>query len=358
MSGMYPPQYPAQYPDMYGQQQYNQQQTFMPYGVNVQQPNTMNLNGHSQLAPQINSSMMAPDMQGSYSGNSIQPRYAHGGPVHMRRGGFFKKALGFAAPIIGGMLGGPGGAALGGALGGAMQGGKGTLRNALIGGGLGYLGGGGFGKLGGLGSILPGKGQGLGDMFGGGLGNMFNGNQGIENAGGAGGMFSGANGLSNALVLAGLAAPLLGKKRVPHEQSMAEYVKSNPMPIRPQDAYRKVKPLDRALEELEEDEEGNPEKRYFKPYSLQPEYMAHGGYLDGHTGGQDDDIDAKLSDGEYVISADVVSALGDGNNKHGAQKFDALMANVRKHKYAKGGKGLPPKAKSLNAYMQLKRGAK
>ena len=74
-----------------------------------------------------------------------------------------------------------------------------------------------------------------------------------------------------------------------------------------------------------------------------------GFHLKGHTGGQDDKIPAKLSDGEYVIPADVVSHAGDGNNKAGAMKFDALLKNIRK---AKGGSiHLPPKAKSLASYM-------
>lgn len=74
-----------------------------------------------------------------------------------------------------------------------------------------------------------------------------------------------------------------------------------------------------------------------------------GRYMQGGTGGQDDKIPARLSDGEYVIPADVVSHAGDGNNQAGAMKFDALLKNIRK---AKGGSiHLPPKAKSLANYM-------
>lgn len=74
-----------------------------------------------------------------------------------------------------------------------------------------------------------------------------------------------------------------------------------------------------------------------------------GFYLKGHTGGQEDKIPAKLSDGEYVIPADVVSHAGDGNNEAGAMKFDALLKNIRKAKV--GSIHLPPKAKSLASYM-------
>jgi hypothetical protein len=74
-------------------------------------------------------------------------------------------------------------------------------------------------------------------------------------------------------------------------------------------------------------------------------------YLSGDTGGQDDLIDAKLSDGEYVFDASTVSDLGDGNNAAGARKLDAFRENIRRHK--RGGKvNLPPKAKSLESYLR------
>ena len=75
------------------------------------------------------------------------------------------------------------------------------------------------------------------------------------------------------------------------------------------------------------------------------------GYLSGDGGGQDDLIDAKLSDGEYVFDASTVSDLGDGNNAAGARKLDTFRKNIRKHK--RGGKvNLPPKAKSLGNYLR------
>lgn len=72
-------------------------------------------------------------------------------------------------------------------------------------------------------------------------------------------------------------------------------------------------------------------------------------YVSGQTGGQDDKIPAMLSDGEYVIPADTVAYLGDGNNAYGAKKLDKMVKKIR------GGKGvkntLPPKAKSLTEYI-------
>jgi hypothetical protein len=73
-------------------------------------------------------------------------------------------------------------------------------------------------------------------------------------------------------------------------------------------------------------------------------------YLSGDSGGQDDLIDAKLSDGEYVIDAATVADLGDGNNAAGARKLDNFRRNIREHK--RGGKiTLPPRAKSLQSYL-------
>jgi hypothetical protein len=75
------------------------------------------------------------------------------------------------------------------------------------------------------------------------------------------------------------------------------------------------------------------------------------GYLSGDSGGQDDLIDARLSDGEYVFDASTVSDLGDGNNAAGARKLDSFRENIRRHK--RGGKVmLPPRAKSLESYLR------
>ena len=56
-------------------------------------------------------------------------------------------------------------------------------------------------------------------------------------------------------------------------------------------------------------------------------YMAR-----GSGSGRDDTIDARLSDGEYVIDAETVALLGDGSGKAGAQKLDQMRQEIRKHK--------------------------
>ena len=63
-------------------------------------------------------------------------------------------------------------------------------------------------------------------------------------------------------------------------------------------------------------------------------------YLDGDTDGMADRIDASiegeqpaaLSDGEFVIPADVVSHLGNGNSEAGAKVLEKMMARVRKER--------------------------
>ena len=65
------------------------------------------------------------------------------------------------------------------------------------------------------------------------------------------------------------------------------------------------------------------------------------GLLKGPGDGQSDDIPAKdtggqdylLADGEYVVPADAVSALGNGSTDAGARELDAMIARIRKSYY-------------------------
>jgi hypothetical protein len=75
-------------------------------------------------------------------------------------------------------------------------------------------------------------------------------------------------------------------------------------------------------------------------------------YVQGAGGGQDDLIPAKLADGEYVFDAEIVAALGDGSNKEGAKKLDAMREAIRKHKRSGSTKTIPPKAKSPLQYFK------
>lgn len=77
-----------------------------------------------------------------------------------------------------------------------------------------------------------------------------------------------------------------------------------------------------------------------------------GGYLEGDTDGQADlvpaDIDgvqeARLSHGEYVLPADLVAILGNGNSDAGAKALDEFMSTVRKE-----ATGTPKQQKNIDA---------
>jgi len=70
---------------------------------------------------------------------------------------------------------------------------------------------------------------------------------------------------------------------------------------------------------------------------IQPADGGRGSYVPGSTGGLADVVPAvvdgaepaKLSSGEFVVPADVVAHLGDGNNENGAQKLHGMMDRVR-----------------------------
>lgn len=78
---------------------------------------------------------------------------------------------------------------------------------------------------------------------------------------------------------------------------------------------------------------------------------ACGGSIGYANGGQIADpqaVPVALSPGEHEVPADVVSMLGKGSNRAGANQLHAMINHVRAHKAKKG---LPPKAKSPLAYM-------
>jgi len=79
--------------------------------------------------------------------------------------------------------------------------------------------------------------------------------------------------------------------------------------------------------------------------------LAGGRYLTGTTDGMADRVpanidgrqEARLSDGEFVIPADVVSHLGNGNSNAGAQQLYAMMDSIRKART-----GNPKQGKQIN----------
>ncbi len=292
----------------------------------------------------------------------INPREAHelasqsGYDINPETGlpqfGLLKKLLPLAGAAAGFFFGGPMGATIGGAIGKGITGNrKDRLKNIGLGalmGGAGGLGAqalgvpGNFGMQGGLSKLgmgslfggqamggLPGSAaQGLGGLGGAGV------NAGDSQGGGMMGILNslvGGGGGLGTLVNAGLlgtavGGTLKGKMVQPEEKELT---------------LEGVRALQgrRELPDI---------GKLHDPYKY-----ANGGYIDGDSGGQDDDIDAKLSPGEYVWDATTVSLLGDGNNKAGAKILDAARKNIRGHKGLS--KFLPPKSKPFDSYLSARR---
>ena len=73
----------------------------------------------------------------------------------------------------------------------------------------------------------------------------------------------------------------------------------------------------------------------------------------GAGSGRADTIDARLSDGEYVMDAETVALLGDGSTKEGARRLDAMREQLRQHKGKSMARGkFSANAKSPLAYLK------
>ena len=88
-------------------------------------------------------------------------------------------------------------------------------------------------------------------------------------------------------------------------------------------------------------------------YAAEGGIMDAPGYVSGPGDGRDDVINARLSDGEYVIDAESVSLLGNGSNEAGAEMLDDMRKKLRMHKGKVLAKGrFSPDAKSPLEYMR------
>lgn len=83
-----------------------------------------------------------------------------------------------------------------------------------------------------------------------------------------------------------------------------------------------------------------------------------GKYVEGKGDGTSDDITAMLANGEYVFSADVVAALGNGSNKAGAAELDRMVREIRSRARSAPPDKLPPDAKAPLEYLKSNKGAK
>ena len=80
------------------------------------------------------------------------------------------------------------------------------------------------------------------------------------------------------------------------------------------------------------------------------------GEVSGAGTGRSDEIPAALSDGEYVMDAEIVSLIGDGSNDAGADRLDEMRENLRKHKGAALAQGkISPDARNPMDYLPQER---
>jgi len=70
----------------------------------------------------------------------------------------------------------------------------------------------------------------------------------------------------------------------------------------------------------------------------------------------DNPVPAKIADGEVVLPASFVTALGQGDNKHGAKMLDEMRKALRDHKRSAPNSKIPPKAKSPLEYLKGAKG--
>jgi hypothetical protein len=94
------------------------------------------------------------------------------------------------------------------------------------------------------------------------------------------------------------------------------------------------------------------------PANFSPQFYSEGGlgsmnnaHVRGEGTGTSDSIPAMLSDGEFVIPADVVSSLGDGSNDGGAKILDSFLTTIRSHKQKHDAKHLPAQSKGAMGYL-------
>jgi hypothetical protein len=103
----------------------------------------------------------------------------------------------------------------------------------------------------------------------------------------------------------------------------------------------------------------DPRMAYYQ-YGNAPQARAEGGLsrvqsmqIGGGADGRSDDVNALLSDGEYVFDAEAVAMLGNGSSEAGAKKLDDMRAKLRQHKgKALAGGKISPDAKSPLSYLK------
>tara|TARA_R100001480_G_scaffold133433_1_gene130585 strand:- start:493 stop:1326 length:834 start_codon:yes stop_codon:yes gene_type:complete len=173
---------------------------------------------------------------------------------------------------------------------------------------------------------------------------------------------SGSSGSSSGVSLGSLVAPFILSKAL---GSTGMFDTKKP-PVGYQGSIPKLKATREQITGRDDTDRrpGSGGRRYFSDVSYTKEAdtldmaagglasLEGGGYLEGDTDGQADlvpaDIDgvqeARLSHGEYVLPADLVAILGNGNSDAGAKALDEFMSTVRKE-----ATGTPKQQKNIDA---------
>lgn len=214
-----------------------------------------------------------------------------------------------------------------------------ALATGLLGAGAGYLANGGQGALmGGLAGVAGAYG---GDLYrngvdGSALGRLIEAGSGLGAAGGdvaaagAGGGGSGLGRVAPALLAAALSmgSSAFGKDDENLEVAEGQFDDAQDQNNRPLPTWENRRR--RRTYSILPDYTQEGEREYFEDNSLEgtPQY-ADGGEV---SHGRSDDIEALLSEGEYVIDAETVALLGNGSPEAGAEQLDRLRENIRKHK--------------------------
>lgn len=177
-----------------------------------------------------------------------------------------------------------------------------------------------------------------------------------------GGLLGGSGGSGGGVSLGSLIGPLLLSKAL---GSTGMFDTKKP-PVGYQGSIPKLKATREQITDRDDTDRrpGSGGRRYFSDVSYTKEAdtldmaagglasLEGGGYLEGATDGQADlvpaDIDgvqeARLSHGEYVLPADLVAILGNGNSDAGAKALDEFMSTVRKE-----ATGTPKQQKNIDA---------
>ena len=108
-------------------------------------------------------------------------------------------------------------------------------------------------------------------------------------------------------------------QRVAYEEAAGPSAESG---VRPAFAYQGEEGIRRLARSMGISEDAA--RRYIGDYG--PQYLAGGGEIMGPGTGTSDSIPARLSDGEFVMTADAVRGAGNGDRNMGAARMYDLMS--------------------------------